>query len=130
MGIFYNTSSRCPAGRRNDIMNAMKDISSEADFDRETSAAEGRLALFYSPWCPFCRAFLPVFEKCAAGRAPAFGVSTDDLPGPGDRFSVDVVPTVIFFRAGRAEARLDGELGRGLSEAGLVKFMKNCGIGA
>lgn len=111
-------------------MNAMKNITSRADFDREISAAEGRLVLFYSPWCPFCQGFLPLFEKHAAGKTPACGVSTDDLPELEDRFAVEVVPTAIFFRSGRAEKRLDGELGRGLSEAGLVRFMKDCGIGA
>ncbi|MDA8244757.1 MAG: thioredoxin family protein [Elusimicrobia bacterium] len=100
----------------------MKKISSKTEFDAELSAGD-RAALFYSPWCPFCSMFMPAFEK-EAGRDPRFiAVSVDDVPELEDKFSVDVVPTVIIFSGGRTAARLDGALGRGLNAAQLAEFV-------
>jgi thioredoxin 1 len=103
----------------------MKEIKTREDFDKELQAGE-KFLLFYSPWCPFCSSFSPAFEK-AAGKDAAFGkVSTDDLPELEDAFSVDVVPTVLFFRGGKLSKRLDGALGRGLSAGDLEAFITLC----
>lgn len=105
------------------------DIRTRADFERET-AGKGKLVLFYSEYCPFCRAFLPAFEEAAAA-APALyaGLRTDLLPELEDEFGVEVVPTVLFFEGGRLVRRLDGRLGRGLSAAELKDFEKECAGG-
>jgi thiol-disulfide isomerase/thioredoxin len=105
----------------------MKKITNRSDFDSELKAGD-RLALFYSAYCPFCISFLPAFEKLAK-TAPGgcVAVCTDDLDELEDLFAVDVVPTALYFKAGKLAARLDGVLGRGLTEAGLAEFMKTCG---
>ena len=106
----------------------MKKITHRADFDAELKAGD-RLALFYSAYCPFCQAFLPTFEKLAkSARGGCVEICTDGLSELEDLFSVDVVPTVLYFTGGRLSARLDGVLGRGLTEAGLREFMKECGF--
>ena len=88
------------------------------------------MMLFYSTWCTFCTSFLPIFAKTAAGNPAAFAkVSIDDLPGLEDSFDIEVVPTVLFFRAGGLKNRLDGVLGRGLDEEDLRAFVKSCGFG-
>jgi thioredoxin-like negative regulator of GroEL len=105
----------------------MKDIKKKADFDLELAAGGDRFVLFHSAWCPFCMAFAPAFAELAAGGKEAFAkVSVDSLPEMEDAFSVDVVPTVLFFRDGKLRRRLDGALGRGLSAGDLAAFVKLC----
>lgn len=104
-----------------------KTINEKKDFDRELGSGGEKFALFYSSYCPYCRVFLPAFEKHAAGKPGAFiKVCTDSLTELEDSFSVDVVPTVLFFWDGKLEKRLDGALGVGLTEAGLAGFIKAC----
>lgn len=108
-----------------------KSVKTADSFEAEVRAPDGRFALFYSAWCPFCTAFLPAFEEQAAAGGEAFiKVCTDDLPELEDRFSVEVVPTVLFFKDGRLARRLDGRLGRGLAADGLRAFLKTCGAPA
>ena len=106
----------------------IKHIENDADFRLAVEAGGDCFALFYSAWCPFCRLFAPVFEKQAAGGRKAFvEVSTDSLPGREDRYSVEVVPTVLFFSGGKLAGRLDGEPGRGLTAENLTAFIGACG---
>ena len=102
-----------------------KAIKNRKDFDAELKGPGSRLALFYSPWCPFCTAFLPDFRAQALAHGDAFLlVSTDDLPELEDAFSVEVVPTVLRFENGRLASRLDGVLGRGLNSESLKSFLR------
>ena len=89
-------------------------------------AKERVIALFYASWCPFCVDFLPVFQKCAEGEGLGFLVVQDDQETMGDRYSVEVVPTVLFFEKGKVAKRLDGVLGVGLNENKLTEFIHTC----
>lgn len=107
----------------------MKDIRTKKDFDAELAAGGERLVLFYSGWCHFCTAFLPALEKCAGANSAVFiKLCVDDLPAVEEHFAVEVVPTVLFFKDGKLASRLDGVLGRGLTEEKLLAFAKACGI--
>ncbi len=107
----------------------MKRPRDRAAFDLELGSGD-RFALFYSAYCPFCSAFLPAYEKQAGADGRYLEVCTDDLPELEDLFSVEVVPTVLFFSGGKLAARLDGQLGRGLSAEGLADFAKRGGKAA
>lgn len=109
----------------------MKDIRTKEDFDAELRAGAEKLILFYSGWCHFCTEFLPAFMDSAAVKPAAFArLCVDDLPEIEHRFDVEVVPTVLFFKDGKLENRLDGVLGRGLTDAKIQKFTEACGIKA
>jgi len=96
---------------------------------KEAVASGGeRLALFYASSCPFCDAFLPAYERRVPGPM-ALRVLVDDWGGLVEEYSIEVVPTVVFFKGGRVAARLDGVLGKGLSEEMLDDFMRRCGLG-
>ena len=89
------------------------------DFSGQTLNSPGILAaVFLASWCPFCRRFQPVFETAAkiSGTAWASVDVSDDDNELWDVFSIDVVPTVVVFKDGKAVWRKDGLLGRGLSE--------------
>jgi thioredoxin 1 len=75
-------------------------------------------AVFLASWCPFCRRFQPVFETAAkiSGTAWASVDVSDEDNELWDGFRIDIVPTVVIFKDGKAVWRKDGILGRGLSE--------------
>lgn len=85
--------------------------------------------LFYASWCPFSLGFLPIYEKHAAGRDSHFVRMT--LDGNEDLFDehgIEVYPTVVFFRAGKAHKRLDGKHLAGLKETQLTDLIASCGM--
>ena len=87
---------------------------------------KGTLAvLFVASWCPFCKLFYPVFQAVAEKTGIAWArmdISDNDNP-VWEVFSVEVVPTVIIFKEGKAVFRRDGVLGRGLSEKAIDETM-------
>ncbi len=101
-------------------------VDNEQGLKDNLKANERAIALFYASWCPFCVDFLPVFQKCAEGEGLGFLVVQDDQETMGDRYSVEVVPTVLFFEKGKVAKRLDGVLGVGLNEKKLTDFIDIC----
>jgi len=80
--------------------------------------------LFYASWCPFSQRFLPIFEKYSKNSPKeCLRVKTDDKAKLCEKYSVDVVPTVLLFELGSVTKRLDGEPGAGLSEQQLKKLL-------
>lgn len=104
-----------------------KEIKTEKEFREAVKNSNKTLVLFYSAWCPYCQAFLPVYEThCQGDKGSACRVEVNDLGGLDDAYEVDVVPTVLCFDNGTVAARLDGEPGKGLTEKQLLAFMKEC----
>jgi len=101
-------------------------VDNEQGLKDTLKANERVIALFYASWCPFCVDFLPVFQKCAEGEGLGFLVVQDDQETMGDRYAVEVVPTVLFFEKGKVAKRLDGVPGVGLNEKKLTDFIDMC----
>jgi len=93
------------------------------DLDKILKTNDRVIALVYASWCPFCKRFLPVFQKYAQEEQQYFLCVQDDEESIGDKYSIDVFPTVLFFEKGSISKRLDGERGVGLSEKQLVEFI-------
>ncbi len=76
---------------------------------------------FLADWCPFCTEFLRRFEKLdGAGDLHVAVADVTDLESPlWERFRIDVVPTLVAFRNGKAIWRKDGVHMVGLREADL-----------
>jgi thiol-disulfide isomerase/thioredoxin len=114
-----------PAGVR-----SMSRLCSAEEISKAAQSKDGVYVLFYADWCPFSRAFLPVFEKQAEGREADFlRVLLEGHEPFFDECEIKVYPTVLFFRAGRVHRRLDGKLFVGLSEKQLVKLVESCDKG-
>jgi len=101
----------------------MDSITDETTLKAAISSGEERLVLFYAEWCPFCVAFLPVYEKLAAGPK-RLKFLVDEFGALEEEYSIEVVPTVLFFKDGRLAARLDGILGKGLDARMLAGFLR------
>lgn len=100
---------------------------SEDDLDRTLKSIDKVFVLFYASWCPFSIRFLPIFEKFAEDKAQnCVQVKTDDKAALCEEYSIDVVPTVIFFKNGKAAKRLGGIQGVGLDEKQLSDFASKC----
>ncbi|MCW6160283.1 MAG: thioredoxin family protein [Candidatus Micrarchaeales archaeon] len=84
------------------------------------------VVLFYADWCPFCRAFKPVFESFDGKSGVSFGEArlNEDGNPMWDRFEIKIVPSVVAFKGGKAVARMDGRAGEGLSKKDLEAFLK------
>ena len=83
--------------------------------------------LFYASWCPFSRMFLPSFLDQAARGEPCYRrVLADEDEALIRKYGIEVYPTVLFFRHGRVEKRLDGLFHVGLSQGQLVDFVEYC----
>jgi thioredoxin-like negative regulator of GroEL len=101
-----------------------KIIASESDLDKTLSECPSPLVLFYASWCPFSQRFLPIFEKFTENSENNMRrVLTDEINSCKKNYSIEVVPTVIFFKNGKIAKRLDGILGRGLNENQLVEMI-------
>ena len=98
-------------------------IDNEHDLDKILKTNDRVIALVYASWCPFCRNFLPIFQRHAQEEQPYFLCVQDDGESIGDKYSIDVFPTVLFFEKGSISKRLDGEQGVGLSEKQLAEFV-------
>ncbi|MBN1358624.1 thioredoxin family protein [Candidatus Bathyarchaeota archaeon] len=104
----------------------MIEVTNKNELETQLKENKRVLALFYSSWCPFCRRFLPAFDKNSSksGFNLAICVKVDDDDNPlWEEYSVEAVPTVIFFEEGKIRRRLNGRFGYGLSEKQLEEWL-------
>ncbi len=99
----------------------MNRVTTQEDLDTQV-AGERTAVLFHATWCPYCREFVPVFDKLLQNGAgwKAVEAVVDDEDNPKWlTYDLEVVPTVVFFEGGKPVKRLDGVRGRGLDEGAL-----------
>jgi thioredoxin 1 len=105
----------------------MSKVDDENSLEGLPKSEERVFVLFYASWCPFCQRFLPIFEKFSQDKTrKCASVVTDDKEDLCEKYSVEVVPTVLGFEKGKLVKRLDGSQGVGLSEKQLKDFVKTC----
>jgi thiol-disulfide isomerase/thioredoxin len=105
----------------------MIEVDNKQDLNSQLKANGKVLALFYASWCPYCIGFVPVFDKKVANLSigSVIHVLLDDYDNPlWDDYSIEAVPTAIFFENGKVCKRLDGKSGVGLNEKQLVGWLK------
>jgi thiol-disulfide isomerase/thioredoxin len=101
----------------------MSKINIEYDLDDMLKSKDRVVVLFYASWCPFSQRFLPVFERYAKDKPlMCLRIVTDDKASLCEKYSVEVVPTVLLFEKGKIRKRLDGVPGAGLTEKQLASF--------
>jgi thioredoxin 1 len=89
----------------------------EEGLDEELKRKDRVFVLFYASWCPFSARFLPIFDKYSQEKTRrCLRVKIDDKASLMEKYSVEVVPTVLLFENGTVAKRLDGVAGAGLSE--------------
>lgn len=66
--------------------------------------------MFYSPNCPYSRAFMPIFQN-QAGQSPDVlfaTVNVDENIQNAGKYKVRMLPTLVFFVGGKEVGRIDG----------------------
>ncbi|MGA2387045.1 MAG: thioredoxin family protein [Candidatus Bathyarchaeia archaeon] len=105
----------------------MTDVDNGEDLNVQLKKNERVLAFFYASWCPYCNAFVPVFNKKISGFSSAvvIHVLLDDFDNPlWDEYGIDAIPTVIYFEKGKVSRRLDGAFGVGLKEKQFTAWLE------
>lgn len=106
-------------------------VNNKKDFEKELNSSQKVLAFFYANWCPYCRAFVPVFNKDVGNfrEGTIMHVILDDYDNPiWEDYDIEAVPTVILFEKGKVCKRLDGKFGVGLKEKQFTTWLNefNC----
>ncbi len=97
------------------------------DFDCVLGSGKDMFALFYATWCPYSMAFLPHFQKHAEGKGrDCVRVTLDDRESLFDKYDVEYMPTVIYFKDGKPSKRLDAAPHVGLTEKQLIDLLDRC----
>ena len=74
-----------------------------AGFESALRAGTPLLVDYWAPWCGYCRRIGPAFEMVAeeyAGRLTAARVNIDEAEG------IEVIPTLVLYRDGKAAGRI------------------------
>jgi thioredoxin-like negative regulator of GroEL len=101
----------------------MSKIDVEYGLDDVLKSKDRVVVLFYASWCPFSQRFLPIFKKYAQSKTQTcLQVKTDDKASLCEKYSVEVVPTVLLFEKGKVKKRLDAVPGVGLEEGQLTNL--------
>ena len=99
-------------------------IDVEHGLDEELEQKDRVFVLFYASWCPFSARFLPIFDKYSREKTRrCLRVKIDDKASLTEKYSVEVVPTVLLFENGTVAKRLDGVAGAGLNEKQLKELI-------
>jgi len=80
-----------------------------------------RYVLYHASWCPFCRAFLPIFRRTLPGSEE---VLLDDEGDPlWTALNIPYVPTVIAYEGDKEVKRLRAVPGVGITEDTFRSFL-------
>jgi thiol-disulfide isomerase/thioredoxin len=89
----------------------------DGSLDATLKSKEKAYVLFYASWCPYSQRFLPIFQEYAKGNPQqCLSVVIDDKPDVCEKYSIEYYPTVLLFKKGEVEKRLDAMPGVGLTK--------------
>ena len=77
----------------------------EQAFEKLLESGKAFLVDYWAPWCVYCRRIAPAYEKIAqqyGHRLTVAKVNIDDEPGLASREKIQVIPTLVLYRDGKA----------------------------
>lgn len=92
-------------------------------FQKHTNSGQYTLVDFWAPWCVYCRRIAPALEKLAQeqeGKVVIGKVNIDDEPLLAQQESIEVIPTLILYKDGKAL----GSIVAPESKAALEEFLE------
>jgi thioredoxin 1 len=92
-------------------------MSKKSAFHEKISSKDKAFVLFYATWCPHSQRFLPIFQEYSKSYPEnCLSVIVDEEPEICDEYDIEYYPTVIVFKQGKVDKRLDAEPGVGLDK--------------
>jgi thiol-disulfide isomerase/thioredoxin len=89
----------------------------KSSIDDLLKSKEKAIVLFYATWCPHSQRFLPIFQEYAKDNPQqCISVIIDDKPDVCEKYGIEYYPTVLLFKKGEVEKRLDATPGVGLTK--------------
>ena len=85
------------------------EIMNEQLFQEALQEEKPVLVEFWAPWCVYCRRIAPAMAKIRDqfGNVLLMGqVNIDEEPGLSDQEQIEVIPTFVLYRGGRAVASI------------------------
>lgn len=77
-----------------------------SNFQTEIADFKGAVVVdFWAPWCGPCRMMTPIIESLStkmAGKVKFAKLNVDEAPDIAAKFSITSIPTIIFFKDGKA----------------------------
>ena len=96
-------------------------------FQQEVLSFPGSVVLdCWAPWCGPCRMVAPILDQLAreyAGRIKFAKINTDENQRTAGQFSIQSIPTLLFFRGGKLVDRQVGALPKGEIERHLRSLL-------
>ena len=103
------------------ILNIDKKIFEQKMSDKSTLLVE-----FWAPWCVYCRRIGPAFAKIAEeyeGELQIGQINIDEEPELSDKEGIQVVPTLVIYKDGKAAASIEAPDSKAKIEAFIQENM-------
>jgi len=74
-------------------------------FDELSAGNKPVMVDYWAPWCGYCRRLAPVYEKISeqyGGEIEVVKVNIDDEPEWAEKEQIEVIPTVVIYKNGKA----------------------------
>lgn len=97
-------------------------------FDEMVGSGKPVLVDFWAPWCGYCRRIGPAYDAIAedyAGTLAVAKVNIDEQPQLSEAERIEVIPTLVFYRDGKAIGSIVAPESRAAIEQFLRQTLEN-----
>jgi thioredoxin 1 len=110
-GLFYFTSGASTPAALNKSMANVQPIK-EDEFDADVVQSTLPVVVdFYATWCGPCKLLAPTLDELAgplASKIKFVKINVDEAPALSQRFDIQAIPTLIFFKQGKVVDHIVG----------------------